>query len=171
MHIVMMGVSGSGKSTIGRLVAAELGCGFIEGDGLHPPANIAKMSAGVPLDDADRRPWLELVRERLAEVGREEGDSVVACSALRKMYRDTLRAAGDVVFVHLEAAPERIQHRLEQRSDHFMPAALLGSQLAAMEPLDSTETGFTVSTVGAPIEVAARILVMLRELPGPTGRS
>src|SRR5260221_7925551 len=132
--IVVMGVSGAGKTTVGRLLAERLGVEFLEGDRYHPPANIAKMQSGEPLTDADRLPWLEILARELA-ARRAAGKGVVlACSALRRLYRDILRAGhDDVVFVFLQAHQAVIQRRLDERREHFMPASLLESQLLALE--------------------------------------
>jgi carbohydrate kinase (thermoresistant glucokinase family) len=137
-----MGVSGSGKSTVGAALARRLGVPFADADTLHPPTNIAKMTAGEPLDDKDRYPWLENVGEWLA--GHRDG-GVVSCSALKRKYRDQLRAhCPRVEFLHLSGSPELIGGRLAARSDHFMPAALLRSQFDALEPLGVDEIGVTV---------------------------
>ncbi|MCV7200162.1 gluconokinase [Mycobacterium angelicum] len=142
--IVVMGVSGSGKTTVGTVLARRLRVPFIDADSLHPPANIAKMSGGVPLDDDDRHPWLERVGEWLADHG--EG-GVVSCSALKRKYRDQLRAhCLHARFLHLDGSPELIGRRLAARSDHFMPVALLRSQFDALEPLGADEHG-TVLTI------------------------
>ncbi len=132
--IVVMGVSGTGKTSIGEALAQANGWPFMEGDSLHPPANIAKMSAGTPLTDADRWPWLDRVRDWIAERLREGHGGVVTCSALRRVYRDRLREAGPGVrFVYLRTPREELAERLRQRR-HFMPASLLDSQLATLEP-------------------------------------
>jgi len=131
MIVVMMGVSGSGKSTLGKLLAQRLGCEFIEGDDFHPPANVAKMAAGTPLGDADRWPWLEILNARL----RQEDAAVLACSALKESYRKALaRDLADCRFVHLRADIELIRARLAERRHRYMPASLLESQFAALEP-------------------------------------
>ena len=138
-----MGVSGCGKTTIGDLVARELGIPFVDGDSLHPPENVAKMAAGRPLTDEDRWPWLATVSAELAKVG--DGGMVLACSALRRRYRDAIRAsAPDTVFRHLHGSKEVLGQRLESRSGHFMPPALLESQLATLEPLEADEAGRVV---------------------------
>jgi gluconokinase len=140
--IVVMGVSGSGKSTVGSVLAQRLGVPFVDADSLHPPANIAKMSAGQPLDDDDRYPWLERVGEWLA--GHSDG-GVVSCSALKRKYRDQLRAhCPSAQFLHLSGSAKAIGARLAARTGHFMPAALLRSQLDALEPLGADEAGVTV---------------------------
>lgn len=153
--IVVMGVSGSGKSTVGRLLAERLGVPYEDADDLHPPANIAKMAAGHPLDDADRAPWLDAVADWIAARGDRGG--VMTCSALRRRYRDRLRrAAPDLFFVHLDGTPEVIAGRLAARPGHFMPSALLRSQLDALEPLEPGEAGVVVGIDGDPRQVADR---------------
>lgn len=144
-----MGVSGTGKSTVGHALALRLGRRFVDGDDFHSPANRAKMSAGVALDDLDRAPWLAAVRDWMTAQHRAGVRTVVACSALRRAYRDVLRdAAGSVFFAHLTVATRDIESRLLGR-DHFMPAALLGSQLAALEPLTADEPGAVIDASGA----------------------
>jgi gluconokinase len=129
MIVVVMGVSGAGKSTVGGALAAALGWPFVEADELHPPANVAKMARGEPLDDADRAPWLEAVATRM----RALDDGVVACSALRERYRDVLRVRPDVRFVLLDVPRALLEERLKKRRGHFMPRSLLDSQLATLE--------------------------------------
>lgn len=139
--VVVMGVSGAGKSTVGAALAQRLGVPFVDADALHPPANVAKMTAGEPLDDDDRYPWLEAVGEWLA--GHPAG--VVSCSALKRKYRDQLRAHCPCVeFLYLNGSPEEIGRRVAARSGHFMPAALLRSQLETLEPLGVDEPGVAV---------------------------
>lgn len=135
-----MGVSGSGKSTVGEALSRALGRPFIDADALHPPASIAKMSAGVALDDADRAPWLAAVAAWL----KQHPGGVVACSALKRRYRDVLRAAGPVRFVHLHVPEGALAARLGGRAGHFMPGSLLRSQLEALEPLGPDEQGLTL---------------------------
>lgn len=140
--VVVMGVSGSGKSTVGAALARRLGVPFVDADTVHPRANIAKMAAGEPLSDQDRYPWLERVGEWLA--GHRDG-GVVSCSALKRQYRDQLRAhCPRVRFLHLSGSPELIAGRLAARPGHFMPAALLAPQFDALEPLGADEAGVTV---------------------------
>jgi len=139
-----MGVSGSGKSTVGSALASRLGLGFVDADDLHSEHNIAKMAAGIPLTDEDRFGWLHEVGAVLARP-REGRGLVVACSALRRRYRDIIREASPgTVFVHLSGSPELLHARLGKRTGHFMPEGLLGSQLSTLEPLASRERGITV---------------------------
>lgn len=147
--IVVMGVSGCGKSTIGALLAARLGLPYAEGDDYHPTANIQKMAAGIPLTDEDRAPWLAIVGVWLRE--HEESGGVVACSALRRVYRDQLRAgAPDAFFVHLAVDRAELVRRLSGRHGHFMPTTLLDSQLATLEPLQPDEAGVTLDATVPP---------------------
>jgi gluconokinase len=140
-RVVLMGVSGSGKTTVGSALAARLGWRFIDGDALHPPANIAKMSGGTPLTDADRAPWLAAIARQLAP----GGNAIAACSALRRDYRTTIaEAVPGVLFVQLNVPPATLAARMRTRSAHFMPASLLDSQLSAFEPLGPGEPGIAV---------------------------
>ncbi|MFC7846926.1 gluconokinase [Arthrobacter sp. NPDC057388] len=141
--IVVMGVCGCGKSTVGELMAHELGVPFLDGDSLHPAENVAKMAAGTPLTDKDRWPWLATAGTRLRDAG--EGGLVLACSALRRSYRDAIRAqAPDTLFLHLHGSRKVLEQRLAARSGHFMPAALLDSQLTTLEPLEADELGLVI---------------------------
>jgi gluconokinase len=157
--IVVMGVTGSGKSTVGAALAQRLRVPFIDADTLHPAANIAKMASGAPLDDSDRYPWLEKVGEWLA-THRDGG--VTSCSALKRTYRDQLRAHCPCVqFLHLAGSAELIGGRLAVRSGHFMPAALLRSQFDALQPLGADEAGMTVDvgdSVGAIVDGVLKAL-------------
>ena len=131
MIVVIMGVSGSGKTTIGKLLAVRLGCEFLDGDDFHPSKNVAKMAAGTPLTDADRKPWLEALNGKLAE----RRNAVLACSALKESYRRLLsQGLADCRFVHLRGSLELIRSRLADRQHLYMPASLLESQFAALEP-------------------------------------
>ncbi|MGZ4466027.1 MAG: gluconokinase [Nocardioides sp.] len=160
-HVVVMGVSGSGKSTVGAALAQRLGVPFADADDLHPEANIAKMSAGHPLDDADRRPWLERIGEWLAA---QPDGGVVSCSALKVAYRDQLRGhVPDLVLVHLEGSRGVIARRQASRPGHFMPASLLESQFATLEPLRPEEHGVLVDVdqpVDAIVEAAVAALTL-----------
>lgn len=133
MFIIVAGVSGVGKTTVGRLLAEDLGWTFYEGDDFHPAANIEKMRRGEALTDADRQPWLETLRALIETALQRQEDGVLACSALKRSYRQRLRVSDQVLFVHLAAAPALIRRRLEQRSGHFMNASLAQSQLATLE--------------------------------------
>lgn len=159
-HVVVMGVSGSGKSTVGELIATRLGANFIDGDLLHPSANVAKMESGTPLNDADRKPWLEMIGKKLANAN---GQSlVIACSALKRAYRDIIRAAAPRTrFVLLHGAAELLAERLDHRRGHFMPSSLLASQLATLEPLESDEAGFMLDIRETPDELARQAVVRL----------
>lgn len=138
--IVVMGVCGCGKTTVGNALGDKLGIPFRDGDEFHPQANVEKMAAGHPLNDDDRRPWLATISRWLAE--HAETGAVVGCSALKKMYRDQIReAAPDVVFCHLAGPMEVSAERVAARVDHFMPASLVQSQYDTLEPLDTDEAG------------------------------
>lgn len=140
--IVVMGVSGSGKSTVGAALAQRLRVPFADADDFHPPANVAKMSSGEPLDDDDRYPWLEAIGEWLAT---HPGGGVMSCSALKRKYRDQLREhCGDIEFVHLYGSTEVIGKRQASRPGHFMPPSLLASQFKTLEPLEPDERGVTI---------------------------
>lgn len=156
--IVVFGVSGSGKSTVGRRLAEALGAVFVEGDDYHTPAAIAKMHAGTPLTDDDRWPWLERLGHAVA--ARNDRDLVLACSALRRSYRDALvRAARcDLTFIHLAVDAQVLEARLRRRPGHFMPASLLASQLATLEPLGRDERGATIRAHQAVEETVAAIV-------------
>lgn len=155
--IVVSGVSGSGKSTVGALLADRLNQPFLDADTLHPIDNVTKMSAGIPLTDDNRLPWLDAVAQAAAQAG-----SVVACSALRKAYRSRLRAANpEAVFVQLIANPNLIGERLTARSDHFMPVSLLASQFATLEPLSPDEHGLTINVSSPPVIVVDLIVEYL----------
>ncbi|MFI1987843.1 gluconokinase [Actinoplanes sp. NPDC020271] len=140
MPIVVMGVAGCGKSTVGKALAARLGLPYAEADDFHPPANVAKMHAGTPLTDGDRAPWLAAIADTM-----KDGDLVVSCSALKRAYRDVLRGGNpEAFFVHLVLTPEVATARVSGRAGHFMPSTLVASQFAVLEPLAPDENGMGV---------------------------
>ncbi len=135
MIVVVMGVSGCGKSSVGQAIAERTGWCFIEGDDLHPEANRKKMASGTPLDDDDRWPWLDAIAEAARDIETQGGSAVVACSALKQVYRDRLaRGSSTVNFIHLNGDRQKILERMQARADHFMPPGLLDSQFATLEP-------------------------------------
>ncbi|WP_433521026.1 gluconokinase [Nocardia pseudovaccinii] len=155
-----MGVTGCGKSTIGRQVAGMVGSEFLDADDLHSPSNVAKMAAGIPLTDVDRAPWLEAVRDWMST--RSAG--VVACSALRRRYRDVLRSiSAPVAFVHLDGAPATIRSRMVARRGHFMRPVLLDSQLALLEALEPDEFGLVLDAGAGPEEIARSVVDFARD--------
>jgi gluconokinase len=157
--IVLMGVSGSGKTTVGKLLAQALGAEFAEGDAYHPPQNVDKMRHGIPLEDADRWPWLERLSAQIDRWLSAGATVVLACSALKQSYRDMLaKGRPGVRFVHLEGDKALIRQRLNRRRGHYMPATLLDSQLAALEP---PADAITVDVDGAPAAIAATIVKRL----------
>ena len=151
-RIVVMGPSGSGKSSVGAALAVDLGVAFVDADDLHPEANVAKMSAGRPLTDEDRWPWLDVVGQTMSEAP----GIVMACSALTRAYRERiLTACPDVRFVELVVRRGELEHRMATRA-HFMPPSLLTSQLSTLEHLEEDEPGFRIDNVGGILDVAAR---------------
>lgn len=158
--LVVMGVSGAGKSTVGAALAQRLGTTFVDSDSLHPQANVEKMAAGTPLTDEDRRPWLGLVGAELASASPE--GIIVACSALKRLYRDAIRAkAPGTVFIQLSVELPVLQSRVARRPGHFMPPSLLQSQLETLEPLQADEAGLTVSAQEGIEAIVDRILARL----------
>nr|WP_210273099.1 gluconokinase [Rhizobium sp. WYCCWR 11128] len=168
--IIVMGVSGCGKSSVGEKLAEALHLAFVEGDALHPAANVEKMSKGIPLTDEDRMPWLDRIGEDMkASIEKSEG-IIVSCSALKRIYRDRLRAAvgGNLFFVYLEGSKALLMKRMGERKGHFMPASLLESQLATLEP-PTGEPGVVTVDIDDTIEgIAATALKSLAAL-GITG--
>ena len=161
--LVVMGVSGSGKSTVGELLASELAVPFADADDLHPEANVRKMAAGHPLDDDDRWPWLQRVGETLAKA--DGTGLVIACSALKRSYREAILAAEPRTrFVLLHGPRELLEQRMTRRHGHFMPAALLDSQLATLEPLEPDEPGITLGIDKSPESIVAEARAKLQQL-------
>ena len=157
---VIMGVCGSGKSLIGAQLARELDIEFVEGDGLHPPENVKRMTAGIPLTDDDRRGWLLAIAARLREAKRARIGLVVSCSALKRSYRDLLRSVGEteVRFVYLAGSRALLAERLAQRRGHFMPPALLESQLSILEEPSPDERAWVCDISQAPDAIVADLV-------------
>ncbi len=168
--MVVMGVSGSGKTTIARGVADAMGWDVAEGDSFHPSESVAKMASGQPLTDEDRWPWLDAIGDWLTGHEQQSRSAVVTCSALRRVYRDRLRLGRpDVRFCHLDVDPALLRDRVEHRHDHYMPPSLLPSQLATLEPLQPDEPGVVVPSTGSPHDVVRACLLALGL--EPTGRT
>ncbi|MEO8155844.1 MAG: gluconokinase [Rhizobacter sp.] len=166
--VVVMGVSGCGKTTVGRLLAQRVGAEFLEGDELHPQRNVERMSSGIALTDADRRDWLRAIAQQLADAHSARHSLVVSCSALKRSYRNTLRAAsGDLAFVYLHAAQATLEARLLGRTGHFMPASLLGSQLQTLEPPEADERAITLDASLPPDQIAAEAAAWLAQAHKP----
>lgn len=160
---VVMGVAGSGKTTVSALLAAALGCQFQEGDDLHPAANVEKMRGGTPLTDADRLPWLRKIAEEI-DGWRARGESgVLTCSALKRSYRDIIIGDRPVTLVYLKGSYDLIRRRMTARHEHFMPVALLDSQFAALQEPTPDEHPIIVDAGGRPPEIAAGIVHRLEE--------
>ncbi|MBA0045597.1 gluconokinase [Mycobacterium sp. NPDC050853] len=157
-----MGVAGVGKTTVARLLAQRLDAPYAEADDFHPEANIAKMSAGIPLEDTDRWPWLQRIAEWMSDRGREGTGGVVTCSALKRRYRDVLRTGcPDAFFVHLSGDRTLIGDRMSHRTGHFMPTSLLDSQFDILEPLQPDERGAVLDVGTGPDELVAEALRQL----------
>ena len=160
---VVMGVSGCGKSTVGRHLADAHGDVYVEGDAFHPPANVAKMVAGQPLGDEDRVEWLRALKEQIGSACERGVGLVLSCSALKRSYRDLLREADPALrFAHLDGPRELIAERLSARKDHYMPPLLLDSQLAVLEPLGADEQGIVLDIRQAPAQLVQQILTSER---------
>lgn len=158
--IVIMGVSGSGKSTVGDLLAQRLGVPYVDADDLHPQANVDKMAAGHPLNDEDRWPWLANVGTVLTAA--EDTGMVMACSALKRSYRDAILAEEPrTVFIHLHGTRELLESRMEHRHGHFMPASLLDSQLDTLEPLQADEPGYVIQIDQTPEQIIDAAVAVL----------
>ncbi|HVX82026.1 MAG TPA: gluconokinase [Devosiaceae bacterium] len=164
--VIVMGVSASGKTVVGEEIARRLHAPFLDGDDYHPTANVKKMSAGIPLTDEDRWPWLESLARALHEAADRKGVAVGACSALRRAYRDFLteKAEEPIVFVYLDGSYELIDSRIKARKGHFMPESLLRSQFATLEPPAPDENAIAVPIVEAPDKIAALALKQLSYL-------
>ncbi|MET0965776.1 MAG: gluconokinase [Nakamurella sp.] len=158
--LVIMGVSGSGKSTVAAILAGQLGWDLEEGDDLHPAANVAKMQAGTPLTDEDRWPWLDLVADWISDHTRAGIPGIITCSALKRIYRDRLRG-DNVVFVHLAGNKDTIAKRLSARMNHYMPTTLLDSQINTLEPPGPDENTLVVDLGRKPAEEAAEVIARL----------
>ena len=154
MVIVLMGVAGAGKTTVGKLLASQLAWPFADGDEYHPPANLEKMRNGIPLTDSDRAPWLEILRSLIANWIAEGKSAVLACSALKRAYRERLQEGPEVRFVYLKGDVALLQARLRERQGHYMTVQMLESQLATLE---EPEHGLVVDVSHSPEEIAAEI--------------
>lgn len=161
-HIVVMGISGSGKSTVAHGLVQATGYAFAEADEFHPQANVDKMAAGHALTDEDRWPWLAALADWMSRQAAQGTSTVMACSALRRSYRDVLRrGAPDTVFVHVDGSAEVIRDRMNHRDGHFMPASLLNSQIATLEPLEPDERGVVLDVSKPPQELVDDALAWL----------
>jgi carbohydrate kinase (thermoresistant glucokinase family) len=164
---VVMGVSGSGKTTVSSLLAATLGCQFQEGDDLHPPENVEKMHGGTPLTDADRLPWLREIAEKIDSWRGRRESGVLTCSALKRAYRDLIIGnRPEVTLVYLKGPYDLIRRRMAARHEHFMPMALLDSQFAALEEPTPDEHPITVDIGGRPADIALEIVRQLEKRQG-----
>nr|WP_315249886.1 gluconokinase [uncultured Duganella sp.] len=156
---VVMGVSGCGKSSVGLQLAGALQVPFLEGDTYHSYANVAKMTAGVPLTDADRADWLMALHKEIRDARLKQNGLVLSCSSLKRRYRDLLRSADpELRFVHLAGPRELIAERMAARKDHYMPSTLLDSQLATLEPLQDDEAGIVLDIAQAPSQLVQQVL-------------
>ena len=165
--VVVMGVSGSGKTVVGSALAEALGGRFVEGDRFHPPENINRMSAGLPLRDEDRWGWLDAIAVEIGEAGRRGETLVVACSALKRIYRDRLRLANrNLRFVYLEIGRDVASARVAARKGHFMPASLIDSQFADLEPPMPDEGALTLAAAEDPAQIVAHAASLMAFSPG-----
>ncbi|WP_411730953.1 gluconokinase [Paeniglutamicibacter sp.] len=162
--MVVMGVSGCGKSTVGNMLAQAIGSTFIDGDDLHPVSNKEKMAAGRPLDDTDREPWLATIGDALHSSSESGSPAIIACSALKRSYRDLLRAHEPAtVFIHLRGAADLIQNRLDERSHEYMPSTLLTSQLNTLEAIEADESAIEVDVSQTPEDIVALVAKSLND--------
>ena len=169
-HVVVMGVSGCGKTTVAQGIARVTGMRFAEADSFHSASNVAKMSAGHPLADADRWPWLDSLAQWMAAEDALGHSTVIACSALRRAYRDVLRTGPPTLsFIHLDGPVGVVQERLAARRGHYMPASLLGSQLETLQPLQPDESGVVLDLTRSPEELVADAVSWLEQGPRPVG--
>jgi gluconokinase len=160
MIVIVMGVAGSGKTTVGRLLAESANFDFLDADTLHSPANVAKMTAGTPLTDSDRSPWLSAIRDRIIDAATRQRNLVVACSALKEAYRSFLAQGAPVIWTYLKGRPDVFRDRLQRRTGHFMRPELLNSQFDALEePTDA----IVVDAVQQPQAIADQIVAELRK--------
>ena len=160
--VVVMGVSGTGKTTVAEHLVRRLGWPFAEGDTFHPDANVAKMRDGIPLDDADRWPWLQSLADWIGAREAAGENAVVTCSALKRSYREVLRTGHPSVwFAHVDTSPDVLRQRVTRRAGHYMPPSLLDSQLATLQRLEPDEPGLTITGEGRPDDVAEEVLQVL----------
>ncbi len=169
--LVVMGVSGAGKSTVAQLLAHHLEWPWAEGDEFHPETNIDKMTAGLSLTDHDRMPWLRSLRDWIMRHAAEQTSTIVTCSALKRTYRDVLRPSpASVRFVHLAGSADTVGQRLADRSGHFMPSSLLHSQFGDLEPLQPDEDGITVDTANSPKDLVRQALAAIHLNASPAAQ-
>jgi gluconokinase len=162
--IVVMGVSGSGKTSVARELTRQLGWEYIEGDDLHPEANVAKMAGGIPLEDEDRWPWLQRIADVIGEHEAAGTSLIITCSALKRSYRDLLREGHPSVwFAHVDVSRDVLAERLHNRTGHYMPPSLLDSQLATLEPLGDGEPGDVIAGDGPLEQTVTEVLTDLRK--------